>query len=388
MIYLDNAATTWPKPSCVIESVTAAMRQYGANPGRSGHRLSMETAQMVFRCREKVAKFFGLSDPTGVVFTANCTTALNTVIHGMMRQGGRVLISDLEHNAVLRPCHALSSPSLRYDVARWSPSVEETVLNIRRAVTPRTRLIVVTHASNVFGVTMPIEKIAKVAQELGIPLCVDAAQTAGVMPIDMERMGIDYLCVAAHKGLYAPMGSGLLLCRRKEPLIPLITGGTGSYSQCPDQPMDLPDRLESGTLSVPSVAGIAAGIDFVQKIGRESIYEHEMRLLQQLYTALSECNGVVLYTDFPQIETHAPVLSVNVMGRRSEEVAALLDREGIAVRAGLHCAPMAHRHFNTLDGGTVRLAPSAFTDPSIVMRVKKVFEQFSEKPLHLSENVL
>ncbi len=388
MMYFDNAATTWPKPRQVVDAVANAMVRYGANPGRAGHRMSIETAQAVYRCREKVAAFFGLSDPTGVVFMPNCTAALNTVIQGIMRDGGTVLISDLEHNAVLRPCHALRGAYSRYQVARWSPNDEEVVAAFRRAITPQTRLIVCTHASNVFGVTFPIERIARLAHEYGIPICVDAAQTAGVLPISMEEMGIDYLCVAAHKGLYAPMSSGILLCRDKERVPPLLTGGTGSYSRQPEQPPELPDRLESGTLPVPSIVGISAGLDFVNCVGREVIYEHEIKMLQSLYHGLSGCKGVRLYTPIPKRGRTAPVLSINVDGYSSEELARELDRWGVAVRAGLHCAPMAHRHFGTIDGGTVRFAPSAFTKSADVEKICKLFHQFTEKALHTDKNVV
>ncbi len=389
MLYWDNAATTWPKPPAVRQAVAAALQDYGANPGRGGHRMGMAASEQVYVCREAAAAFFGLPDPAGVIFVLNCTAALNTVIHGVLGNGGRVLISDLEHNAVLRPLHALPPAGRRYDIARWSPDEDETVENFRRAIRPDTRLLLCTHASNVFGVTLPIQRLAELAHSHGLVFCVDAAQTAGVLPLDMQAYGIDYLCVAAHKGLYAPMGTGMLLCRdTARPLPPLVRGGTGSLSLHPEQPTELPDRLESGTPNVPGICGIAAGIRFVQQQGRETIYQHELRLLQRVYDRLNGVPGIQLYTPRPEAGRSAPVLSLNVQGLKSEELAEQLDTAGVAVRAGLHCAPLAHRHFGTLPDGTARLAPSAFTTPQQAEAICKLFIQIAQKTLHRPKSML
>lgn len=379
MVYWDNAATTWPKPAAVEQAAARALRQYGGNPGRGGHQMGLQTAEQVYACREAVADFFGLPDPTGVVFMPNCTAALNTVIHGVLAGGGRALISDLEHNAVWRPLHGLGNR--RYDIAAWSADEEETVANFRRAIRPDTRLMVCTHASNVFGVTLPIRRLAALAHQYGIIFCVDAAQSAGVLPIDMEKDGIDYLCVAAHKGLYAPMGTGILLCRDHRPLLPLVRGGTGSHSARPQQPEELPDRLESGTPNGVGICGLLAGIRFVQDRGRENIYAHEMRLIQRVYARLEGQPGIRLYTPRPEPGRAVPLLSVRVEGQSPEHTAALLDKRGVAVRAGLHCAPLAHRRFGTLPEGTVRLAPGAFSNEAGAAYVAKLFLQFAQKPL-------
>ena len=389
MLYWDNAATTWPKPPAVRQAVAAALQSYGANPGRGGHRMGLAASEQVYACREAAAAFFGLPDPAGVIFMSNCTAALNTVVHGVLGNGGRALISDLEHNAVLRPLHALPPAGGRYDIARWSPDEEETVENFRRAIRPDTRLLLCTHASNVFGVTLPIRRLAELAHSHGLVFCVDAAQTAGVLPLDMQADGIDYLCVAAHKGLYAPMGTGLLLCRNTErPLPPLVRGGTGSLSLHPEQPTELPDRLESGTPNVPGICGVAAGIRFVQQWGREAIYQHEIRLLQQVYDRLNGAAGIQLYAPRPERGHSAPVLSLNVHGMKSEELAERLDAAGVAVRAGLHCAPLAHRRFGTLPDGTARLAPSAFTTPQQAEAICKLFIQIAQKTLHRPKSML
>lgn len=385
MIYWDNAATTWPKPAAVRQAVGQALRRYGANPGRSGHALSLRTAEEIYACREAVAAFFGLKDPTGVVFTANCTAALNTVIHGVLERGGRALTSDVEHNAVWRPLCALGE---RVDVAAWSPNEEETVENFRRAIRPDTRLLVCTHASNVFGVTLPIRRLARLAHEYGMLICVDAAQTAGVLPLHMELDELDYLCVAPHKGLYAPMGTGLLLCRERERVAPLVRGGTGTLSLLSAQPEELPERLESGTPNTPGICGIRAGLAFVEEKGRQTAYAHELRLLQQVYDRVQGRPGICLYTPRPTAGRSAPVLSLNVEGVPSEVTARLLDGHGIAVRAGLHCAPQAHRRFGTVESGTVRLAPSVFSTPAEAEKIAEIFSQFAEKRLHIRENMV
>ncbi len=388
VIYWDNAATTWPKPPTVQQAVREAMDAFGGNPGRGGHRMSLAAAERVYACRERVAAFFGLEDASGVVFMPNCTAALNTVIHGVLDSGGRVVVSDLEHNAVWRTVNALPGAGSRVDVAVWSSNEEETLENFRRAITPQTRLMVCTHASNVFGVTLPIRRLAVLAHTHGVLFCVDAAQTAGVLPIDMAADDIDYLCVAAHKGLYAPMGMGLLLCRERERVPARIQGGTGNQSLQAVQPTDLPERLESGTPNLLGIVGVDAGLRFVQSVGRESLYRHEMGLVASLYDGLSSIQGVRLYTEKPICGQMSPVVSVTVEGMPSEEVARRLDARGVAVRAGLHCAPLAHRHFGTLPDGTVRLAPSAFSRANDVEIICKLFYHFVQKTLHSPENML
>ena len=382
MVYWDNAATTWPKPSTVRVSSCKANSLYGANPGRSGHEMSMLTAEQVYACRQTVAEFFGLRNAAGVVFTANCTTALNMVIRGIAGEQGRVLTSDLEHNAVMRPLAALSTLYSRYDIVPWCEDEDELVERFRRAIRPDTRILICTHASNVFGVTFPIRRLGELAHQYGLLFCVDAAQSAGILPINMERDNIDYLCVAPHKGLYAPMGTGMLLCREENLIQPLFRGGTGSHSLSLVQPEELPDRLESGTLNVPGICGIRAGVEFVNAKVQNAIYQHEIHCLQQVFDGLQEHPAVCLYTPRPEMSKTAPVLSLNISALPSEQVAAWLDEKGIAVRAGWHCAPAAHRHFGTIEQGTVRLAPSVFSTEEEARYICKVFLQIAEKSLH------
>jgi len=360
MIYLDNAATTSPKPRSVMQAVSEAMRTHTANPGRSGHSMSLASAELVYDARVKVADFFGCPKPEHVVFTSGCTMSANMVLKGILRPGDHFIISSLEHNAVSRPANTLMKSGVKMSVARIVPGDDAATLNNFKAVIrPNTRLIMTTHASNVFGVIVPIALIGRLCRERGILLGVDAAQTAGILPISCERMGIDFLCVAAHKGLYAPMGCGILICG-EHPLAPFIEGGTGTQSLEQEQPAELPERLESGTLNVPGIAGIAAGIDFIKSQGIERIYRHEMELMHRLYTELKRM-PIKLYTG-GGVQS-VPVLSFNVSGMDSFSAASLLDSKGIAVRSGLQCAPMAHRQFGTLPNGTIRVCPSVFTSP-------------------------
>ncbi len=380
MIYLDNAATTYPKPPCVSRAMMQAMAQFGANPGRGGHALSLAAAREVFRCREAAAAFFHLNNPAGVVFTLNCTMAMNIALKSILADGGRVIVSDLEHNAVMRPLHAISGRYPVYDVARVETDEERTVANFRRLITPSTRAIVCMHASNVFGTVLPIRRLGRLAHENGLLFVVDAAQTAGLLPIDMQEMQIDMLCVAGHKGIYGPMGTGMLLCGDGVVPRPLLEGGTGSHSLSLEQPEELPERLESGTVNVPGICGLRAGLEFVNaRGGPAAVCEEELYELARFYDRMAGMPGVTLYTPRPSFGNHVPLLSLNLQGRASEEVAAALDRYGVAVRAGLHCAPAAHRHFGTLPAGTVRLAPSIFTNRAQWERTCKILLNLTGK---------
>ena len=383
MIYLDNAATTNPKPASVIQAVNRALRLYSANPGRSGHAPSVSAAEAVYRARENIAQFFGLSQTENVIFTHNCTAALNTVIKGVLRQGDHVVISSLEHNSVLRPLEQLSqSCVITYSVAPVGQDADITIASFRGALNGRTRMIVCTHASNVFGSILPVRRLCALAHSNGILFCLDAAQSAGVLPIDIGQDGYDYVCCAGHKGLYGPMGTGLLLIGGHAPVPdPLIAGGTGSESSDPLTPDYLPDRLESGTLNVPGIVGLSAGTDFVRRQGIANLCRKELAHIHFLYDRLKETDRVRLYTPHPDEVPVAPVLSFSVDGVDSETVAAYLDRhDQIALRAGLHCAPLAHKHMGSETGGTVRVAPSVFTTHQEIQILIKALNKF----VHLS----
>lgn len=362
MIYLDNAATTYPKPREVQAAVAEAFRRFGANPGRAGHAMAMASSEEMFRCRIEAAEFFGAPGPECVAFTLNCTQAVNTVLKGLLKPGDHVVTSCLEHNAVFRPLHKLAKQGITFTEAQVFPGENDRTVNaFREAIRENTKLVICTHASNVWGIRLPVERIAALARQYGIPTAVDCAQSAGVLPINMKDSGIDYLCIAGHKGLYGPMGTGMLITPHGSELGTLTEGGTGTESANPEQPAGMPERLESGTQNMPGIAGLRAGIAFVRRHGPEKIHEYEISLLRTLYSELAAIDGIVLYTQTPDARWFAPVLSFNVDGMESEEVGKLLGDAGIAVRAGLHCAPEAHRFMGTQKIGAVRVCPSAFT---------------------------
>ncbi len=361
MIYLDNAATSGTKPSGVINAVGNALRQNSANPGRSGYKTSMETAYKIFSVRTKVKDFFVADSEENVAFTLNCTHAINCVIKGIVNDGGHIVTSDIEHNAVMRPLKKMTdSRNVRISTAvTYQGDFEKTAESFKKAITNDTKLVICTHASNVTGAVNPITQIGEICKEKGIPFAVDAAQSGAVLPINMQKMNIDYLCIASHKGLYAPMGTGILIARK--PLAnTVIEGGTGTSSVDFSQPSEMPERLESGTVNVPGIFGIGAGIDFVKAKGIKNIYRHEMDLIRYLYKKLQNSKKIILYTPFPENDFAVPVLSFNIEGHSSVETAELLGRKNIAVRAGLHCAPAAHKKLNTEREGTVRVSTGLF----------------------------
>ena len=361
MIYFDNAATTYPKPSAVNRAVNNALLLYGANPGRAGHSMSMRTAEEIYRTRSEVADFFGAAGPECVVFTPNCTASLNYVMKGILKPGDHVVTSNLEHNAVMRPLEKLAEKGITYTAVEVTPGDnDKTVDSFRKALKPNTALVVCTHVSNVWGIRLPVERIAALAHQYGIPLCLDAAQSAGVFPIKMGE-SCDYLCVASHKGLYAPMGTGILVTCMEKNLDTLREGGTGTNSLSLQQPDTLPDRFESGTVNVPGICGIHAGIRFVKTRGISRILEHETLLMQRLYRRIRQSPKIHLYTPEPDGNALGPVVSFNVEGMDSEDVGAFMAKQGVAVRAGLHCAPCAHKTMGTLESGAVRCCPSVFT---------------------------
>ena len=363
MIYFDNGATTFPKPPTVINAVNNTLRSFGANPGRSGHKMSIKASEIMYECRQNTARLFELDKPENIIFTNNCTTALNFVIKGVLKKGDHCIISSLEHNAVFRPIEAMKKQGVTYTVADVDVDNEDkTIDNFRNAIRDNTKLIVCIHASNVFGVKLPIKKIGALCKIYGIMLCVDAAQTAGVVPISLNNSYIDFLCTAGHKSLYGPMGTGILAINTEKPIECIIQGGTGTQSSSSEQPDFLPDKFESGTPNLPGIAGLNEGVRFVLNKGVKNIEKKEMLLAQKLYDNLSQIKGVLLYTKRPTTENSVPVISFNIDKVDCEQTALMLDMRNIAVRAGLHCAPLAHRFFGTEETGTVRAVVSYFTD--------------------------
>lgn len=365
MIYLDNAATTFPKPRATVEAVARAMLLYGANPGRSAHRLSLRAAQEVWACREKLARLIGAPDPTHIIFCLNCTDALNMAIRGSIKPGMRVVTTALEHNSVLRQLAPLKrTGEIELEILQPGPDGTVAPAQFQRALTPRADLVVCTHASNLTGAIQPVAEIAALCRRAGARFVLDAAQTAGLLDIDATALGCDLIAMPGHKGLYGPMGTGALFIAEGVELEPLRVGGTGSSSQSVYQPADLPERMESGTLNLPGIAGLSAGLDFVASEGAR-IRARERALIEQLLRGLSGIPGVRVLG--PQTAAaRAGVVSFNLGALPSTDVADALgtlstdEARCIAVRAGLHCAPLAHEHYGTLEQGAVRVSVGAF----------------------------
>ena len=360
MVYFDNAATTGKKPLGVIKAVNSAFYELSANPGRGGHKASLKVSEAVYEVRKKVADLFGVKGEEKVIFTPSCTASINYVLKGILSQNDGLVISSLEHNSVTRPAETLKKLGVEVTVAEVIfGDAEATVRSFERAIKSNTKAVLCTHASNVTGEVMPIKQIGDLCREKGIIFIVDAAQTAGVLPIDVEKMNIDYLCVAPHKGLYAPMGTGILIANKKIKN-PLIEGGTGVNSALLFQPEEYPERLESGTINVPGIVGIGAGIDFINLKGIQNIYKNELDLAKYIYNGLKNISGCILYTPVPEFGKYVPVISFNIIGISSSDVADFLDTKNIAVRGGLHCAPFAHKRLGTIENGAVRISPAIF----------------------------
>lgn len=374
IVNFDNAATTYPKPAEVRLAVEKAIARYGS-AGRGGHPIAARTSELVYSARETAGAFFG-AEPEHVVFTANCTHALNLAIQGLAQDGGHFVISNLEHNSVLRPVYALAKQGrIRYSIAAVRESAQETVQSFRSRLQPDTRAVICTLASNVTGQILPWKEIAALCQERGICMVADGAQACGILPVKLSD-GINILCTAGHKGLYGITGTGLLITDGKFPLPPLMQGGSGSLSGEPDQPDFLPDALESGTLNVIGAASIRSGLEFVQRKGMAQLYRRETMLCELLIRRLSAIPQVIVYRS-PRAD-YVPIVSFNLRGKPSEETAAELAKHGFCLRAGLHCAPLAHHALGTQEG-TVRFAPSVFSRVQDVHRLADTIGALCQK---------
>ena len=363
MIYLDNSATTYPKPLKVKNSMITALEKFGANSGRSGYKMAMETSEKIFECREKLSEMFNADSSENVAFTLNCTHALNMAIKGLVHKGDHIIISNIEHNAVARPIENLANMGyITYSAAKYSQDDEQTVANFKALINEKTTLIVCMHASNVFGVMLPIEEIGQLAKDNNLNFIVDSAQTAGVCEIDIKKSNITALCMPGHKGLYGPMGTGVLITSRGESMQTIIEGGTGSSSSSLLQPNFMPDRFESGTENTSGIIALSSAIDFVNSFGYAKIQKHEYSLTSELYENLKNNSNVKLYTKKPSYPYSMPIISFNYKDYSSEKTATLLNEKNIAVRAGYHCAYNAHKAFETEKYGTVRVCPSVFTN--------------------------
>lgn len=376
-IYMDNAATTYPKPDSVYRAVDHFNRNMGGNPGRGSSQQSIEAGSVILQTREALARFFNIKDSLDIAFTANVTESLNIGLKGLLRHGDHVITSSMEHNAVARPLYALRRHGIEWTQVACAADGSLDPQDIARAIKPNTRMICTLHASNVTGTILPIREIGRLAREAGIIYMVDSAQSAGVLPIDVQADAIDILAFAGHKGLFGPQGTGGLYIHPDIKVQPLKEGGTGSLSEHLEQPDFMPDMLESGTLNTPGIAGLGAGIAFVSQQGIDRIRQHERELLVQLIDGLQQIKGIRLYGPLdPQRQT--AVLAFNVEGLDCGELSSQLDYEyGIITRAGMHCAPLAHQTIGSDISGSCRLSPGYFNTRAEIDHVLQAIEKLS-----------
>ena len=374
MIYFDNAATTFPKPAGVTREIKRCMTHYCGNPGRSSHKLSLAAAEKIYECRVALAKLFGAENPENVVFTYNTTYALNMAIKSVVKKGDHILLSDLEHNSVLRPAAKLHDAGIAdYDIFRAAFKTDGEILrSIRSQIRPNTRALVCTHASNVCAIKLPIEKIGKLCHENGIIFIVDAAQSAGIYGIDMRSSNIDILCAPGHKALFGPQGVGFaVFSDGAERFNTVVEGGNGVNSLEKEMPDFLPERFEAGTLATPAIAGLLAGLKFIDLVGLEEIRDSEERLARRLADILANTKGVTLYAP----EYAGNPLLFNLDRLSPARAAAAFDSYDICTRSGFHCSPLAHTAIGTGENGALRASLGYFnTNEEIELFYKRLKE--------------
>ena len=372
MINFDNSATTFPKPRSVKAAAAVALERYGGNPGRSGHSLSLKAAEAVFAARKNIAEMFS-AEPENVIFTLNCTHALNLAIKGIVKPSNHVIISSFEHNSVARPVYAMSKTGVKFSIAEVFPEDRLTIESFRSLIRPETKAIICTAGSNVTGQILPFREIAKIAAENNLCFIVDGAQACGVIPISLSD-GINVLCTAGHKALYGPTGTGLLITDGKFPISPIIQGGTGSTSVELEQPAFLPDALESGTVNTAGIIALSAGVSYVKKLTPERIYRYESELCRRFISGIAPLPNVIIYRE--NGASYLPIVLFNIKGIPSNEAASRLSDMGYALRGGLHCSGLAHKSIGTLPDGGVRFAPSTLNKPEevdgLIHAVKKL----------------
>jgi cysteine desulfurase / selenocysteine lyase len=379
MIYLDNGATTFPKPPCMLAAMKECIRGYCGNPGRSGHSFSTRTAQGIYESRKEIAELFCIEDPATIIFTSNATEALNLGIKGVLRAGDHAITTAMEHNSVLRPLKALEEKGVETTILKCNTEGYIEPENIKKSIKGNTRLVICTHASNVTGTIMPIGEIAKIAKNAGILFMLDASQSGGCRRIDLADMGIDLLAVPGHKGLLGPQGTGFLYAKKGTELMPLKEGGTGTDSKSTLQPLEFPDGYEAGTLNAPAIIGLGASVKWIKRVGIENIQRHEEALVSLLDENLRNIEGITVYGPKKASEKSA-IVAFNIKGIDCEEVADVLyKRYDIGVRSGFHCAGLAHKTIGTWETGAVRISVGPFNTKreivavsSALLRITKV----------------
>lgn len=362
MIYLDNAATTYPKPESVYDAVSDCMRNYCANPGRAGHKLAMRAAREIYDTRENIAKLFNIDNPMNIIFTSNATDSLNLAIKGVVNSGDHIITTSMEHNSVIRPIKSLEKLGVENTIVQCDKEGFLDCKDIEKAIRPNTKLIVTTHASNICGTLVDIKTVGEIAKENNILYLVDASQTVGVYDVDVKEINIDMLAAPGHKCLLGPQGTGILYIREGLELSILKEGGTGSKSEDLFQPDLTPDKYESGTHNTSGIAGLNAGIKFIFDEGIEEIRNHEEELCQYMLDKLEQVPDIKIYGP-KDSKKRAAVISINIGDMDSGEITFLLDSEyDIATRSGIHCAPLAHKTLGTLEQGAVRFSMGYFNN--------------------------
>ncbi len=361
MVYLDNSATSWPKPNRVYRAVYEFMKKSAANPGRGGHKMAVEASEVVYYCRELMCSMFNASNPSNVVFTKNTTEALNMAIKGVIKKGDHIIATSMEHNSVLRVLYKLASEGfITYDIVYADNKGYVKCNDIEAKIKPNTRLVVVNHISNVCGSIQPIYEIGALCKRHKLYFLVDGAQSGGIVPIDMYKNNISLLALAGHKGLMGPMGTGALIVADGIGLNTIFEGGTGSYSKELLQPLEMPDRLEAGTLNAPGICGLLEGLKYITVVGINNIYEHELALTRLFLKGLNDIKNIKVYGPTAN-DLRCGVVSLNIEGKDCVETAEILsNRYNIAVRAGYHCAYTAHETIGSSDTGTIRFSFGPF----------------------------
>ena len=379
MIYLDNAATSFPKPSRVYEEVLNCMKNYCANPGRGSHNMSIRSALKIMETRSLIAELFNIKNPFNIVFTKNATEALNIAIKGYLKKGDHVISTSIEHNSVLRPLNTMSKKGIEVTIVSSDKAGFINPLDIKEEIKLNTKAIIVNHASNVLGSIQDISRIGEIAKKYGVIFIVDASQSAGSISIDVERDNIDLLAFTGHKGLLGPQGTGGLFIRDGIEVKSFVEGGTGSNSNSMNQPYELPDKFESGTLNTPGIAGLCEGLKFIKKIGIENIYREEMQLMEQLISEVKKLDFIKIYGG-TSIKNRVSVLSINIEGIDASVVGEKLNDANIAVRTGYHCAALIHKVIGTEYRGTVRISPGCFnTSKDIDELISNIIKIYKSK---------
>ncbi|NYB73018.1 aminotransferase class V-fold PLP-dependent enzyme [Sedimentibacter hydroxybenzoicus DSM 7310] len=378
MIYLDNAATTYPKPETVYDEVMRAMKEYGANPGRGSHAMAIEGARVIYETRENLAKLFNIDDPMRVILTFNATDSLNQGIKGVLNPGDHVITTTMEHNSVLRPIKELEKYGIENTIVHSNSDGSINAEKLEKAIRINTKLIVTTHVSNLSGTILPIENIGNMCKRRNVLYMLDASQSAGVLDIDMKKYNIDLLAAPGHKGLLGPQGTGILIINCDDEIKHLKEGGTGSESSNIYQPDFYPDKLEAGTHNLPGIAGLNEGVKYILNKGTKSIYSHEKKLLEEFIKGIRNISKIKIYGP-EDIEQRCGVVSVNLESVDSSELAFMLDTEyGIAVRPGLHCAPLAHKTIGTENIGAVRFSVGPFNEMTDIKAAVNALKEIAE----------